>query len=75
MTNEAKRNEDTVEPLVRLRYPSAASRLADIVELLEELIANEVHYCVEAVADARHDLAVLQAARLYEPNNRMRKDK
>ena len=36
MTNEAKRNEDTVEPLVRLRHPSAASRLADIVELLEK---------------------------------------
>ena len=68
MTNEAKRNEDTVEPLVRLRHPSAASGLADIVELLEERIANEVHYCEQAVADARHDLAVLESANLYKPN-------
>jgi len=58
----------TLAPIVRLRYPTAASKLSEIVAKLEEIDANSDHYCAEAVADARHDLAALAAARLYEPN-------
>jgi uncharacterized protein (DUF2126 family) len=39
------------EPVIRLRHPSAAMMFADIVDLLERRIANEAHYCAEAVAD------------------------
>jgi hypothetical protein len=68
VTNEAKRNEDTVEPLVRLRYPTAQSKLAEIIAKLTDIVTHADHYCNEAVSDARHDLAALEAARLYKPN-------
>lgn len=54
--------------VVRLRYPTAQMKLAEIIDRLVEIDTNASEYCAEAVMDARHDLDVLAAGRLYVPN-------
>ena len=56
--------------VVRLRYPTAQMKLAEIIDRLVEIDTNASEYCAEAVMDARHDLDVLAAGRLYVPNPR-----
>ena len=59
---------DMVKPIVRLRYPTATDKMAEIIAKLEDIDAHADDYCKEAVVDARHDLSVLEAAGLYKPN-------
>jgi hypothetical protein len=70
MNDKNRPVKDTVEPLVRLRYPTAQIKLAEIIAKLTDIVTHADHYCNEAVSDARHDLAALEAARLYKPNDK-----